>query len=117
MAMTLADLKEKIDFYIKNGCGDYPVMVTLKQPSVGARAFANITGIYPGFDLEHGQMRLETDTAVTSYRKDRDLVLEAYKVDIPIGNKTRHLVECPKCENHLRKGDKYCSRCGQRIKQ
>lgn len=32
-----------------------------------------------------------------------------------LNGRKRKIILCPKCENHLRKDDKYCSNCGQRV--
>lgn len=115
--MVLSELKKQVDFLIDNGHGDNPILVTLSESSIGSRAATGITGIYLGFDWEHGQVRISTDKKIISYEKDRDKVIEPRKEDYNIGTQTRHLLLCPKCENHLRKDDNYCSHCGQRVRK
>lgn len=115
--MILSELKKQIDFLCDNGHGDNLVLVTLSESSIGARAATAITGIHPGFDWEHGQVRVSTEKKIISYGKDRDNAIEPRKEDYDIGIRMRHLLLCPKCENQLRKYDDYCSNCGQRIKK
>lgn len=115
--MVLLELKKQVDFLCDNGHGDYPVLVTLSESSIGSRAATGITGIHSGFDWERGQVRISTEKKIISYGKDRDGVIEPIKEDCNIGSRTRHLLLCPKCENQLRKGDNYCSNCGQKIKR
>ena len=115
--MVLLELKKQVDFLHDNGYGNNIVLVTLSESSIGARASTGITGIYSGFDWEHGQVRISTEKKIISYEKDRDKVIEPRKEDYNTGSKMRHLLLCPKCENQLRKNDNYCSQCGQRIKK
>ena len=91
--------------------------MTLSESSIGSRAATGITGIHSGIDWEHGQVRISTEKKIISYGKDRDEVIEPRREDYNIGSRVRHLFLCPKCENHLRKDDNYCSSCGQRIKK
>lgn len=115
--MILSELKEQVDFLVSNGHGNDSVLVTLSEPSVGARAFTRVTGLYSGFDWEHGQIRISTEKKITSYVKNRDKEMVPIARDYDMGTRIRHLVLCPKCDNHLREDDQYCSRCGQKIKK
>lgn len=114
--MTLLELKQQVDFLCEIGYGEKSVLVTLSDRSIGARAAASITSINAGFDWETGQIRISTDKKLISYDKDRDLPMVAIKWDCDMGNgKIRRLLICPKCDNHLRKDDRYCSCCGQKL--
>lgn len=115
--MILSEFKKQVDFLVDNGHENNVVLVTLSESSIGSRAATGITGIHSGFDWEHGQIRISTDKKIISYEKDRDKVIEPRKEDYDIGTRTRHLLICSKCENHLRKDDNYCSHCGQRVKR
>lgn len=115
--MTLSELKRKIDFLCEAEKGEKNVVIALSERSVGAKASADITGINAGVDWEAGQVRISPDRKLISYDKDRDLPMQKIKWDIDMGNgKTRHLLICPKCNSHLRKDDRYCSSCGQRLR-
>lgn len=115
--MILSELKKQVDFLCDNGYGNNPVLVTLSESSIGSRAATSITGIHSGFDWERGQVRISTEKKIISYGKDRDNAMEPRREDYDIGTRVRHLLLCPKCEDLLRKGDNYCSHCGQRIKR
>ena len=115
--MVLLELKKQVDSLCDTGHGDNSVLVTLSESSIGSRAATGITGIHSGIDWEHGQVRISTEKKIISYGKDRDEVIEPRREDYNIGSRVRHLFLCPKCENHLRKDDNYCSSCGQRIKK
>lgn len=116
--MKLIELKEKIDRLYNSGHSDDIVVVTLNQPSVGTRAFTNISAIYSGFDWEQGQIRIETEDKILSKEKDRDNVIEPIVKEYNIIDNKRSIVrKCRICENKLRIADKYCSNCGQRVKK
>lgn len=112
--MKAIDFYEKLKFYIECSHGNDDVCVVLKQPSIGARASTSIVSLHPGFDWEQGKIILGTDKEITSFDKDRDVELSA-RVNTYTDTKIRTIYSCPKCEQHLRKDDKYCSRCGQKI--
>lgn len=114
--MTLNELKIYVDHYIDHGHGKDGVRITLSQPSVGGRASVGISGLYTGMDWESGQIRIEPDQKITSYNKDRDEIIpmRVEEYDYPGCRKTI-IRSCPKCEEHLKKDAKYCSRCGQRV--
>lgn len=115
--MTLSELKRKIDFLCELGHGEKDVFITLSEKSVGVRASAGISGINAGIDWEARQVRISPDRKLISYDKDRDQPIQKIKWDLDMGNgKTRHLLICPKCNSHLRKDDRYCSSCGQRLR-
>ena len=114
--MVLSELKKQVDFLCDTGHGGNPVLITLSESSIGSRAATGITGIHSGIDWEHGQVRISAEKKIISYEKDRDNAIEPRKEDYDIGTRVRHLLLCPKCENQLRKGDNYCSNCGQKVK-
>ena len=58
--LTLDDLNFLVAHYMHHGCGDYPVNITLAQPSVGDRAYVGIRNLYRGSDWESNQIRVET---------------------------------------------------------
>ena len=115
--MILSEFKNQVDLLYDTGHGDNLVLVTLSESSIGSRAATGIIGIHSGFDWERGQVRISTEKKIISYGKDRDEVIEPRREDYDIGIRVRHLILCPKCENKLRKGDNYCSNCGQRIRK
>lgn len=109
--MNLTELRDKCERYIDLGHASDTVVITLSQPSVGARAFTNVASFEPGFDFEKGQMRITPLLKVTADDKDRDEPLKPYRVHTSI----RSVIKCPKCGSHLRNKDKYCAECGQAI--
>ena len=109
--MTLNELKSKCDIYIDLGHGHDDVVINVQHKSVGPRASTNIDSISPGIDWEHDQIRIEPTHKVTYVETGRDVPAKAYRV----ATETRTIIKCPKCENHLRKKDKYCPECGQKI--
>lgn len=116
--IKLIKLKETVDRLCNSGHSEDIVVVTLNQPSVGPRAFTNVSGLYSGFDWEHGQIRIDTEDKILSKEKDRDNVIEPIVKEYNILDNKRSIVrKCRICENKLRIADKYCSNCGQRVKK
>lgn len=113
--MILEELKNIVDSYIEQGKGKDSVVITLSESSIGARASSGISSIFPGFDWEHGQIRIEPSEDLTSKLKDRDKDLPIIKHTYNFGNRKRNVLLCPKCNNYLRKDDRYCSKCGQKV--
>lgn len=113
--MKLEELKKIIDSYVEQGKGKDDVVITLSNPSVGPRASTGISSIFPGFDWEQGQIRVEPDEALITKDKDRDVALPIKQREYNLSNKKRIVRSCPKCGNHVAISDKYCSYCGQKI--
>lgn len=111
--MKLSKIKEIVDNLVNSGYGDYNTVITTHDISIGARAYSDIQYISNGFDWESGQIRIEPQTDLISKSKDRDKELPIIKHIY--GQGIRNVISCPKCENHLRKDDRYCSNCGQRV--
>ena len=105
--MTLEELAHRVDWLWNNCTRDNQVVVTLNSASMGARASANVVGIYNGIDWEAGQIRIAVDKEIIEKSKDRD-------VPMPKAKTTNGYV-CPACGYFVRKDDKYCSTCGQNI--
>lgn len=110
--MTLNDLKSHVDEYVKIGHGNDTVLITLSQPSVGGRASTGVIGIYPGFDWEHGQMRIEPAQQICPRGRTKDDIM---KIRIFAYSSPKPFYNCPVCEEHVKKDSKYCQRCGQHL--
>lgn len=112
--MTLNELKNKCDVYTHLGHGNDEVVITLSYPrNVGKRSYTCVTGFGPGFDFEAGEMRLTPLKRLVADVSTRDDPMAAYQVHTTV----RTVYKCAKCGSHIRKKDKYCSECGQAIKQ
>ena len=116
--MTLKELKRHVDFLIEEGHENDSVIVTTVDDSVGARAGTEVNSINSGFDWERGQIRIEPKTKLVKYGNSRDdaLLPRINVYEYPNGSK-RQIINCKRCENQLKKDDRYCSRCGQMIKK
>ena len=104
-----------MDFYIERGHGDNPVVITLSQSSVGARACVGIQAITSGIDWESGQIRIEPLRQIIDRKNDRDKAMAPRYEEIPNGSRVRELRLCPECGEILRKDDCFCSRCGRKV--
>lgn len=115
--LNLRELKENIEFTIKNlkeyqKAEDIPVLITLSESSVGARASTNISCVGMGIDWEHGQFRIEPARAVVGKGNTLQDAKEIHckKYD------NRNYYFCPRCEGKISKNDKFCRYCGQKLK-
>lgn len=109
MDMTFGDLKRKVDFLQKR-CVDenMPVLITLSDSSIGARAFSEISSITTGIDWENQQIRIEP--AVKLYadsRMESGLIRESFS--------GVNFWACSKCRMKVSKDDLFCKHCGSRI--
>jgi hypothetical protein len=117
--MNLKELKENIDFRIANlntyeKAEEIPVLITLAESSIGARASCKIQSVSMGFDWEHGQIRIEPEQKLV--RKGNSLN-DAKPVVIyaPI-NGGRKSYDCQTCGRSVSKDDRYCRHFGQKLK-
>lgn len=113
--MTVYEMENILSELIKRGKGDVHVIVSTDDPSVGSRAFVEICSIMEGFDWETGQIRIETKEHVVSKMKDRDNAIKAKEVIFHVGSRETRKRKCPSCGGFVRKDDRYCSCCGQRV--
>ncbi len=115
--MKFGEFLKQVNLYAERGEYDNNrVVISLSEPSIGGRAYAEVQGIYPGFDWERGQMRIEPGKKILSYEKDRDKEVEPIKRDWENNGRITRIFSCPKCGSKLKKSDRFCSCCGQKIK-
>ncbi|WP_097005318.1 zinc ribbon domain-containing protein [Lacrimispora amygdalina] len=115
--MNLEEIKKQIDFIYEN-TPDYSrkgkeVVITLNESSIGARACTSVKLIYPGFDWEAGQIRIEPETLIVSQKKNYIDIMNIIHRDTFDG-KSRVYV-CPRCDGKINKSDKFCRYCGQKL--
>lgn len=113
--MTVKDLKDKVDFLFENGRSGNLVVVKLKEPSVGGIACSKVESIHAGFDWDGGKAIITCEDDLLSYRKDRDNPMSAVKIVYTKYPELKPVIHCPKCENKIRKNDRYCNKCGQAV--
>lgn len=115
--MNLVELKTIIDFTIENlhdyqDAGKIPVLITLSESSIGARASSEVIYANLGFDWEHGQFRIQPiKKLVTKGNALNDI--KQIKCEQFEG---RNFYFCPKCNCKIAKSDYYCRECGQKLK-
>lgn len=110
--MTLSELKVHVDDMVRAGYGEKTVVITLSQPSVGARASVGIKGIFSGFDWEHNQIRIEPTELICKRGRAKD---DPAKINIFAFSYPKKFYLCPMCEERVKKDNQYCPRCGQRL--
>lgn len=115
--MNLDELKTTVDYTIndlsnKEDAKNIPVLITLSEGSIGARASSTINDVNMGFDWEHGQFRIEPSRKLV--RKGN--ALTDVKEIIQREFEGRKYYVCPRCESKISKSDNYCRYCGQKLK-
>ena len=114
--MNLERLKEIVDFYYNKRNGELPkdiqVLITLKDPSIGGRAYSTIENISMGFDWEAGELRIEPQKHLfTDGNKLSDV-----KTVIQKEFNNRKYYVCPTCFQKITKADYFCRYCSQKLK-
>lgn len=114
--MNLEELKTKIDKIIESNkysdLKDIKVLVTLKEPSIGWRAFSEVRDVHLGIDWENNQLRIEPkDDLVKQGRTYNDVKEVRERI---YENKKYYF--CGRCEGKVSKVDKYCKHCSQKLK-
>lgn len=114
--MNLQELKKTVDDSIGICiCSDpnkIPVLITLAEKSVGARASCGVGFAFMGIDWEHGQFRIEPDTMIVRLLEEG--IAEEVTCEIIDGKKYYF---CPNCESRIAKNDFYCRYCGQKLRE
>ena len=62
--MKLFELCDLCNTMVAEGNGNAEVVITISEPSIGGRAKVDIASIYPGFDWERGQVRIEPEKPI-----------------------------------------------------
>lgn len=114
--LNLEKLKSIIDFEVENlhdkQPKDIPVLITLSESSIGARASIGVKYVGMGFDWEHGQLRIEPNIPLT--RKGESLLDIKKVIRHEFGGQSFNA--CPRCIHRVAKDDCYCRNCGQRLR-
>ena len=117
--MNLNELKNYVDFKISNlneyeSAEEIPVLITLSEPSAGARASCKIRSISTGFDWEHGQIRIEPEQKLVRMGKTLNDVVPVYEYNSLTGGRKSYI--CNTCGCAVSKDDRFCKHCGQRLR-
>jgi len=115
MKMRLSQMKKIIDTYEEEGLGNSPVVIALKEPSVGGTRTTEIMQIYPGFDWNHGQILIQTKDEICRLEKNKDFLTKMNLFVFNYDKKSIIELHCPRCESKLKKDDNYCHECGQHV--
>ena len=99
---------------------DKEIRIVLNQPSIGCLSTIGIKSfdIQHGSDLDKDKILIFAEDDIIEKYKDRDIPISPLIVTYSYYDniKSKTIIKCPICENKLRKIDKYCSNCGQKIK-
>lgn len=107
--MNLIELKTNIDKIIQLlpksiTPEEVPVYITLSEPSLGGRAFTDVSCIAMGGDWEKGQLRIQPKDKL----ERKPIVKAMYEIE-------PDEYVCSKCGCFLQDYFKYCPKCGGRI--
>lgn len=93
------------------------ICISISEPSVGASACVPVASVYRGIDWEHH--RVDINSAVSIVRKGKSIadVIEPWVHEYDYeGKKKTVIMDCRMCGGRIRKEDKYCPKCGQKLK-
>ena len=116
--MTLSQLNEAVRQAVAGTLSDpdkVEVLISLDFSHLGPRASTGVASARLGFDWEDGQFRLEPADKLTTWRKDRDTALPPREQITDDGRHVLHTLCCPCCPNEVKRIDRYCPQCGQRL--
>jgi hypothetical protein len=112
--MELQRLKQLIDktMEVDENNKYLSVVVTLSEPSIGSRSMVGVKQANAGFDWEKGQFRLEPDENIVKYGNSKENIIKPREKEY----NNRKYLSCKICNAKVAKDDRYCKRCGQKIK-
>lgn len=122
--MRASELEQKLRRYTsgerpgtKANLADDEVAIELGSPSVGPHASVGVETVYAGFDWDNGKLLIVPQEPLVRKNLQRDIpqgiIRITYKNDYH--GKIRPSLHCPVCKAKLRKSDRYCPKCGQRV--
>ena len=111
--MRLDELKKTVDVLVKDGHGNNEVVVSVAEVGFGTAPYSPVVDVSIGIDWECGQVRIATKDPIVRKFKDRDKAIPKINgKNLGVG---MFPYMCPDCGRKVRKDDRYCSHCGQRI--
>lgn len=94
---------------------DISVVITLSEPLVGCRTYAEVDDINLGFDWEENQLRIEPKTKLVRLGNSLNDIKEPYiRVD---KTTNRKYYFCSSCGGNINRKDYYCKYCGQKLRE
>ena len=120
--MTLNKLKESVDNIFRvardSDVGNYPVVVTLDEPSVGASACTEVSCVYTGFDFENGRINIGCrDKIVRKGKSLNDVIEPSADHESYFSHDKGMIYHCRNCGSRIANNDRYCRYCGQKLKE
>lgn len=115
--MTVSELIVKLQGFAGRGHGNDAINIPLSDPGyLGGQPRADIVGVSAGIDWDDGHVFLVPNQDIISQEKNRDVPQKVFRISYPAYNgKVKPTLACPACQGKIRKGDKYCCHCGQRV--
>lgn len=118
--MTLTELRDSVNHALDqrrfwHDTDDPEVVITLANPSVGARASTKVKYVGMGSDWEHGQFRIEPEQRLRCEGRTLGDSLPTNAVKYIYDKRTRIAHHCPNCGRDVDKDASYCKYCGQHV--
>jgi hypothetical protein len=121
--MNLAEFKHSVDFIYSSLRNyekpeDINVVLEIDEPSVGAGACVNVTYISRGIDWESGRVNVCVSEKIVRKGHSKEDVIAPWEHEYDYGNgKKTTIRDCRMCGGLIKKDDRYCIHCGQRLRQ
>ncbi len=117
--MTVNELHAQTQAAITMGHGEDEVKIDLNMASIGPRASSGVDTAYLGFDWDHGSFHISPSLKLVldGFRRDDPKTVLIYEDKVMSRAKGRpYLIRyCPRCQNSVKKNQRYCSVCGQAL--
>ena len=120
--MNLKQLKDSVDFIYSQLCSyenpeELTVCIPIDEPSIGGRACVGIESVSHGFDWENGRINVDAMGSIVRKGRSKQDIISPWEHEYDWGNGKKTVVkDCKTCGIQIRKNDKYCSNCGQRLR-
>lgn len=118
--MTVKELIEMLQTAAAIGShGEDEVRIDLDMPSLGAKASTGLKAVYTGFDWEQGTVRLVAEEKIAKEGSTRGDPKRPFEHEDQTMSKAKGkpyiMRYCPRCQNSVKKKQRYCSACGQAL--
>lgn len=120
--MNLAELKGAVD-HAYNALRNYEkpeeinVVLEIDEPSVGAGASVNVVHASRGFDWENGRFNIVVAEKIVRKGRSKEDAIAPWENEYDYGNGKKTVIrDCRMCGGQVKKDNRYCVHCGQRLK-
>ena len=118
--MTLSQLNEAVRRAVAGTLSDpdkVDVRILLGFSGLGLRAYTGVSSASLGSNWSAQGFQLEPASELVEWRKNWDNPLPPIEQTMDDGRRKLHTLRCPACPNEVKRTDRYCPQCGQRLKR